>query len=215
MSRLASILASGLAFFTAAAAYAQPAMTPVTPVIVASPAPELPRWSIALRVSSFGIAPKDQDPNVEPDHYSGGGVELRYRLAPRWELGVLGQGGGQMLDDGSQGPGSFGMDLLTARVHLDPYARWDFYGTAGIGAAVMNVVGEAEQKPRGAGMLGFGVERRFGHIGVSAELDAFGMGPQKMDETTTQARTVTPPPASAPDNGFGGGSFTLAASYEF
>ena len=232
MSRLTFALPLAFSFAAAGAApaFAQPAADGPpgycdcpAPAMVAAAAPELPHWAIALHLGSATISPTDTPD--QKSEWGGGGLELRYRLAPRWELGLAVDGGREQLADGSQGDRTLERTTLSARFHPRPYATWDFYGIAGVGSAA---IGTVDQPPppdahRGLGTLGLGVERRFGHIGIAAELSMLGIGAPKAQETpvampvaaSAPGATTAPPAMTTADNGYGGGSFTLAASYAF
>jgi hypothetical protein len=189
------------------------------PVVVAV-LPALPRWSIGLRMTGTTTIDKDTSDKTE---WSGGGFDAYYRIAPRWELGLEGDGARQQLPDGG-GPGdrTLGMGLVMARFHPWPHALWDLYGVAGAGAAAFSMVGATDAKAdRGVGALGVGVTRRFGHLAISAELRSIGISavqqpqPAAQPEAAVMTTTTMSPAPAASDSGFNGGSFSLAASYEF
>ena len=228
MPRLAFAAPFALALTAAASAHAQPAFAPPgecdcpapAAVVAAAPMPELPRWSIGLALTSTSLA--DKNTPDQPSEWGGGEWRLGFRVFPHWELG-LELGGAVEKLAGDQDGRKLGMSLLTVKWHPAPYARWDFYAIAGAGAAAITEANASDPNPkadRGAGMLGIGLERRWGHIGVSAELRGLGISPVDPSANDPQATplvagstTTTPTPAA--DNGLGGGSFSLAASYEF
>jgi hypothetical protein len=183
--------------------------------VVAVVLPALPRWSVGLRMT--GTTTVDKDTNDKTD-WGGGGLDAYYRIAPRWELGLEFDGARQQLPDGA-GPGDQRLDmaLVTARFHPWPYAVWDVYGIAGIGgASIANVDATQAKADRGAGALGVGVERRFGHLAVSLEVRSIGISSVRQSDAQPEVMTTTtmaPAPAAAGD--LNGGSFSLAASYEF
>ena len=180
--------------------------------------PALPRWSVGLRMT--GTSTVDKNTGAQTD-WSGGGVDLYYRIAPRWEIGLEGDGAREQLPDhGGPGDHTLGMGLVTARFHPWPTAVWDLYGVAGFGAASIADVGATDAKAdRGVGALGVGVERRFGHLAVSLELRSIGISsvrqPDAQPEAAVMTTTTTPPSPAPVDSGLNGGSFSLAASYEF
>ena len=87
------------------------------------------------------------------------------------------------------------------------------------GAAIYDASVKDPKSDRASAALGIGVERRFGHLGISAELRAIGVSPVNADAQQSQAMplvsstTTTPPPAA--DNGYGGGAFSVGVSYDF
>jgi hypothetical protein len=96
---------------------------------------------------------------------------------------------------------------------------WDFYVLGGVGGAAIYDASEQHPKSdRASGALGIGLERRFGHIAISAELRAIGVSPVNSDSQSQAmplvSTTTTTPPATA-DNGYAGGSFAIGAAYEF
>jgi hypothetical protein len=235
MRHLASLAAfPAFAFAFAGAAAAQPApdagppgvcecAAPPPTVVAAAPAPELPRWSVGLDLAGITLHPKDVAD--DQSHWGGGGLEVRFRPWPHWELGLGFDGAREQLADGTPGDRELRLATLSARYHLSPYARWDFYLLAGAGSAAIVPAGTTGDLPagtsRGQGELGVGVERRFGHLGVAAELRVIGISPPDGagGQTTTAAAgapmEVTPPPPTMTDSGLDGGMFRISAGYSF
>jgi outer membrane protein with beta-barrel domain len=211
MLRLASF---ALVLFAAAPAFAQSGPPgEATPVVVAAAAPELPRWSIGLDLSSISLGDKSS-PDAK-SQWGGGGIQIGYRLFPRWELGLDLTGATEKLADGSDGR-RLSLPMLTAKWHPSPYARWDFYALAGLGAAAIFDANDTNPKAdRASAALGVGVERRFGHLGISAELRAIGISPVNADDRPQAMPLASTTTTSPIDQGYGGGSFALAAAYEF
>jgi hypothetical protein len=212
------------------AAYAPPGMcacpVPAAPMAAEPMAaaqvapPSLPDWAIGLRLTSIGVHPADSSRDDDQTSYGGGGLEVRYRLAPRWELGLTLESAREVLDSGEAGDHELRLSMLQARFHLDPYARWDIYFTAGLGTAAI-VAADQDETPkdaiRGAASLGAGIERRFGHFGIAAELRALSIAPSDHgdDAAPLMTKSVATPVVSADDPGAVGGTFTIAGSYEF
>ena len=197
---------------------APPGMCSCTaPAAVAAVVPALPRWSVGLRLTSSYTV--DKDTNDKTD-WSGASIDGYFRIAPRWELGLeLGGGGDHDPVTGAKGELLMSMELAMARFHPWPYARWDLYAVGGLGGAVIrNVDGPARDPDRTVGTLGFGVERRFGHLAVSLELRSFGLSAPRQSDAQPEAAamtTTTTPAAPLSSGALDGGSFSLAASYEF
>ena len=102
---------------------------------------------------------------------------------------------------------------LAAIYHLRPAARWDFYLLAGLGATSdgdPDASDEAKQASQvGDVQLGGGVERRFGRIGVGAELRAILQGEGAPDGAAVMTNAAPAEPER------GAGKFTLGATYYF
>jgi hypothetical protein len=199
--------------------------------VAAAPAPEVDtsrRWGVGLRMTSFAIANR-ADPEGEPDQLGGGGLQIRYRFARRWEaeLGFDGLSHHHD-DDGATRAENEGPELvstsLAALYHFRPERRWDWYVLAGIGSIAPPDEDDGAQV-RGAFHLGIGIERRWRKIGIGAELRAVGIAPVDGDEAapaTGTARvadpsTTTPaPPAEGRDEeGDSAGQFSIRATYYF
>jgi len=231
-SLAAPLAAVSLAAAPAAAQPSSPAFAPPgacgceTPAPAAAAAPELPRWAIGLRLTSLAVHPKDAGADSQT-RFGGGGIELRYRLAPAWELAAAAEGGREQLADGTQGDLAIAFDTLTVRYHPWPYAGWDLYGIAGVGAAAIRPADAqaSSDDVRGAGELGVGVEHRFGHLGIGAELRAIGLAAPKattasgggatMPPVSTTGTPPPPVPAGPADASLSGGALTLSAAYHF
>ncbi len=218
MPRLASAASLTLVLAAAAPAFAQPvAYGPpgeAAPAVIVAAAPELPRWSVGLDLSSISLA--DKNTPDQKTEWGGGGLQLGFRLFPHWELGVDLTGATEKRADGNDGRRLM-LPMLTAKWHPAPYARWDFYVLGGVGGAAIYDASEKDPKSdRASAALGVGVERRFGHLGISAELRALGVSPVKSDSQAmplVSTTTTTPPPAA--DNGYAGGAFSVGVSYDF
>ncbi len=201
---------------------AVPAPAVAAPMIM----PELPRWSVGLSLVSIGVRPADS-PDADPTNFGGGGIEAYYRIWPHWDLGLQLQAGREQLASGDQGDRELRLSTLSARYHLSPYARWDFYLVGGLGSAAVVPADFKGKVPddanRAAGTFGAGVTRHFGHLGLSAELrlvsiagDTTSADAPPMATTAGTTSTPTPAPtASSTDPGSAGGAFSLTASYSF
>jgi hypothetical protein len=185
----------------------------VTPTATAAPAPapRLPRWGVGLHLASLTLA----DPAAMDDRgagYAGGGVWVRYRLAPRWQLELtaapveeqdVDPATARQVDAGS----------LAVMFHPRPYARWDLYLLAGVGGTsdgAPDLTDEQRDASQvGDLQLGAGVERRFGRIGVAAELRMLAREP-----APAAAARMTDG-AAASEERRGGGGLTVGATYYF
>lgn len=222
--------AAGLAF-TAADASAQAeggppgacaCAAPIAPA-VAAPA-SLPRWGVGLRATSMGLAP-ESNPEAQTQ-YGGGGLQLRYRVRPRWQLELAVEHFTEKLENGDDGTRHLDSVVLSASYHFRPYARWDWYVLAGLGGisdGAPDISDEEREASRmGQVHVGAGVERRFRRFAIGAELRGVGMSPP--DEEVAPARADEPAGApSAPAmtlpgarlEELSGGQLTIAGTYYF
>lgn len=191
------------------------------PVAVVEAPPALPKWGIGLRVTSMTLAP-ESNPEAETE-YGGGGLQVRYRLAPRWQLELALDHVTERLEDGQMGTRQLQSATLAAQYHFRPYARWDWYALVGIGGTANGdpEISDEEREASSVGHvhLGVGVERRFRHLAIGAELRAVGIGPRE-DEDVPQTEPVRPtgmtvPTAEIDAEGSSGGQLTIAATYYF
>jgi hypothetical protein len=151
-------------------AYAQaPGEMPSQPVPQSAPTVMNDRWAISLGLMSEGLTPKSSGSNVQ---FGGIDVAGHYRFTPALELGL------SFLAAGSAG------NLAAAGLAIDMHYRffpenpWNFYalGALGVTSAGDQHANNDEKKGRGTLHLGLGGERRFGHIGVGAQLFLIHVG---------------------------------------
>jgi hypothetical protein len=191
---------------------------PAAPVAVVAE-PELARWGIGLRLSSLALAPEGA-PDAE-SHYGGGGLQLRYRLRPRWQLELSVENLREQHEDGTEGERYLSSVTLAAQYHFNPYARWDWYVLAGIGGTGDGHPDATDEQREASQMghvaVGAGVERRFRRFGIAAELRAIGMAPPEDEDeprAVPTAPAMTVPGAQAGER-VSGGQFSIAATYYF
>jgi len=190
---------------------AAPAMATVV-VVVPPPAP-LPRWSISLRAGGLGLHP-EEDPDSETS-FGGGGLAVGYRLAPRWVIAAVLEGAHEQLENGEPGDHHLSLFTVEAQFHPRPRARWDWYLSAGLGGAAI-AVGEDENaevvQSGGAFTFGGGIERKFGHWGIGAQLRAIGLALEDVEPTDAARMTTTPEEEPI---ALSGGAFSISGSYHF
>lgn len=183
------------------------------------------RWAIGLSVGSMSLAP-----NSSPDDKTAFGVgelALRFRATPHLELELLAGGGREQTSDGMQGDLEVNTAALAARWRFRPEAAWNWFVMGGIGGASVTRHDATQQERSDANqpfaMLGIGLERRFRHFALQAELRGVGLGTSKKDAPadppmaqpqSTGMTTTTLPPATA-DVQRSGGSLTIGLSYYF
>ena len=211
--------------------YAQPPSetTPApAPVVVATTGrdPLAQRWAIGLQFGGMGIAPDDA---MEDTEFATAELNVRFRATRRLEILLAFTGGRQMIEDayGDQQEGDLALDMLTlgARFNFRPASRWNWYLMAGIGSTLIahyetpEEVRDELRRPHG--MFGIGIERRWTHFALQAELRGISVGePEDGDEVMPVRPDGSREPA--PDVDFattndelGGGQFTFGASFYF
>jgi hypothetical protein len=183
------------------------------------------RWAVGLSLGSMTLAP-----DAQPDDktaFAVGELALRFRATRHLELELAVGGGREHTADDQDGELAVSTALLAARWRFLPEHAWNVYLMAGLGAASVTRHDATDRERSDAtqplAMLGVGVERRFHHFALQAELRAVGMGNRDheaaaMPETEALAAqtmtTVTAPPASV-DEKRGGGSLSIGLSYYF
>lgn len=179
-----------------------------------SAAPHLPRWGVGAHLASLSLAePGAMDDRGTP--FAGAGLQLRYRLRPRWQL-ELTAAHAQEQDVDAAVARHVDAAALAILFHPRPYARWDLYLLAGVGVTSDGApdLTDAEREASRVGdvQLGAGVERRFGRIGVAAELRLLAREPAAAAPT---ARMTDGTDAAAEPQARSGGALTLGATYYF
>ena len=176
--------------------------------------PHLPRWGVGAHLASLSLAePGAMDDRGTP--FAGAGLQLRYRLRPRWQL-ELTAAHAQEQDVDAAVARHVDAAALAILFHPRPYARWDLYLLAGVGVTSDGApdLTDAEREASRVGdvQLGAGVERRFGRIGVAAELRLLAREPAAAAPT---ARMTDGTDAAAEPQARSGGALTLGATYYF
>ncbi len=221
---IAPVLAATSAHAQAPGGYADPAYaqppgdyyagpSTVQPQMIVAPAPEVfqPRWSIAASAGNLTLSPQS-NPDASAD-FAIGQLALRYRGWQHLELELSLAGGNQQLADG-KGEG----DLKVAHVsfagryrfNAEQHTNW--WLMAGFGATTVAPKDassdQAKMAQRPHGLLGVGIEYRWTHFALQAELKAIAVGPteseqKRVSDTGMKSESIT------------GGSFTLGGAYYF
>jgi hypothetical protein len=179
------------------------------------------RWSIGLSVGSMSLAPE-----AAPDDQTAfalGELALRFRATPHLELELSAGGGRERTADDQDGELQVNTAAIAARYRFRPEAAWNWFVMAGIGGASVTHHDATQQERSDAtqplGMLGIGVERRFHHLALQAELRGVGLGKARQDTAVeppmTAAATVMTPTATSADTARSGGAFSIGLSYYF
>jgi len=214
----------------------QPSYQPYQPPVVATDPcggscidPMRSRFSIGVNVGGMGVTVDDDETGTETQ-FRTAEFTLAYRLGRRVDLQLLLSGGRQELEDGEDGDLAMGGGTLAVRYHFRPERKLNWYLMFGLGTTVIERADstkeqrDAAYRPHAA--FGVGLEYRFNHFALNAEIRGVGMGEREdaMDVPTT---TPVPepggrnplPPDTTSDPRFGqslsGGQFTLGASFYF
>lgn len=136
------------------------------------------RLGVGVHAASTSLS-DNNDESADPVELGGGGLQIRYRLAPRWEL-ELSVGGAS--SETSELDREMGIGSLGVLYHFNPASRWVWSVLGGFGGAgetvTIKVGGDAATErefENGLIYLGGGLERRFGRFSVAAELRLVGM----------------------------------------
>ena len=204
-----------------------PGMVQPQPVVIATvPVRNVmaDRWAVGLSIGSFSVAP-DSSPDQKAQ-FDGGELALRFRATPHLELELAVGGGNQKLSDGTQGDTQLSMAAIALRYRFAIESDWNWWIMGGLGEAVIDGSQASSMQidadTRGLGELGIGLEHRWDHFALQAELKAVGMGQPKGG--TAKSAPVPVDASGAPVGGastttqqdtLSGGSLTIGASYYF
>jgi len=168
-------------------------------------------WGLGLRATGERVDPHD-DATAQGIGMGGGGLLIRWRISGLFGLELALDGFDGKLADGAfeRKTSSLG---LTAQFHLTPGSRWDFYLLAGL-AAVDDKVSfrdangdqmDQEFKETEA-RLGAGLEYRWAHIGLGAEVAAVALARNDGDDALI---------GDAVPKESGGGQLSVVFTYYF
>lgn len=182
------------------------------------------RWAVGLSIGSMSLSPKDSPD--DQTHFGIGELAVRFRATRHLELELAVGGGRQQTDNGMTGTLDVSTFALDLRYRFMPEHHWNWYLMGGLGAAEIAPHDATDDQKkdanRGLVLFGAGIERRFAHFALQAELRFFSvMNDDEPAKTTPVTGTVMPaggaPPASstATFSEYSGGQLTLGASYYF
>ena len=182
------------------------------------------RWAIGLGIGGLGLAPENQ-PDAKTD-FSIGQLSLRYRASLHLELELAVGGGREKLSDGTQGDLEARTAVLGLRYRFAPEEKWNWWLMGGIGGVSIASAEATDQQrkdaERGLFELGIGLERRFHHFALDAELRAVGVAAPKNATTSPPVMAepggtvpVSMPAPTMPSDKLSGGQLTIGASYYF
>jgi hypothetical protein len=182
------------------------------------------RWAVGLSVGSMSLAPEGTPDDKTA--FAVGELALRFRATPHLELLLSAGGGREQTSGGMQGDLEVNTAAIAARWRFRPEAAWNWFVMGGIGGASVTRHDATQQERHDAtqplGMLGVGIERRFHHFALQAELRGVGLGASRKDapadppvaQPRPAVMTTTTPPTTA-DITRSGGSLTIGLSYYF
>jgi hypothetical protein len=186
------------------------------PVAAPRPSDMQRRWGVSARAVSLSLySQRSGSSEINTSEYEGGGVAASYRISRRWEVSVA-------LDalDTTTGP-DLHSTTISARFHLTPHRRWDWYLIAGVGvlheAPLEGQEHAAKDPGRGRFHMGAGLARRWHKWSLAAELHSVAVAPKDpaaAPMSTSHATTPTPP-AMATEERLGGAELTIAATFFF
>jgi len=190
------------------------------PVVAVAPAPDevdlSNRLGVGLHAVSMAIVPHD-DPDADPTELAGGGLQVRYRVSRRWELGLELATMRQHDEDGEPFGENIHVATVGAQLRMRPGRHLDWYFSGGLGGLHVGdhdddeAPSPAEDTGRALGYLGIGVEYRWQHLALGAEVRAVGIAPA---EETRGARMSTGDDDDD-ERGDGAAQATVSATYYF
>ena len=220
----------------ASTAYAQQApgeMTPMAPPPAPYAAPPVQsEWSVMQNRLSVGFSigqatlANDATPDAKTD-FAIGELTLRYRLRPEWEAELLLGGGTEKLKDGSQGDRQLSAATIGLRYRFRPADQLNWFLLAGIGGSAVAsqsaTSAERDAATRGHVQVGAGIEYRWTHLALQAEVRLTAMGQPKSASDAMPVVNDAPPsniapgptPTTSAQDTMSGGQMTIGASYYF
>jgi hypothetical protein len=187
------------------------------------------RWAVGLNVGGLTTS-RESNPD-DKTNWSVGSIDIRFRVMPHLELVTELGGGSEKLMDGSEGDRSISMVSLGVRYRMLPTHKFNLWLSGALGVTTVASSSATDQERQDAqrplGSLGVGMEYRFRHFALQAELKAIGTGPTKAEQDAKDTPLAEPvkdgmtgaiPPNVNPTvttDRFAGGVFTIGASWYF
>ena len=208
---------------------APPGMAPVVaPPPAQQPPPPPPReqrWSVSLGLGSLTLAPHNAPD--ERTQFGLGMLAVRWRPFRHLELELALAGGNESSkDDMGDGGRDVSEALLGLRWRFNPHKKWNLWLMAGVGSISIAPQG-ATQEQRDALhqstlQFGGGLERKWRHFAIAAELRAVGVAPiENKDETPPLMGTIGGAPATTTTtdtttaDGWSGAQLLISGNYYF
>jgi hypothetical protein len=189
--------------------------------------PMADRFAVGLQLGGMGIKPHDAPDGTETK-FNTAELNIRFRATPRLEIFLAFAGGRETLEDenGDQMDGDLAMDQVTlgARFNFRPWHHWNWYLMAGFGSTLIaphDTPQEArDDLRRPHGMFGIGLEHRWQHFALQAELR--GIHVDSREDAVVQDAPVdgngwnmNPAVDGMTNQELGGGQFSLGLNYYF
>jgi hypothetical protein len=203
--------------------YGGPSATPVVaPVVVVQPTPEVSpmadRFAIAVNVGGFSVAPEDA-PEGSETKFSLAELQLRFRATRRLEILLAFAGGRQQLENDEEGDLAMDQVTLGLRFNFRPEHHWNWYLMAGFGSTLIAPHDTPEEARddlrRGHAVFGIGLEHRWTHFALGAELRGVAVEEIEEMDRTLPVDSGKEPASLMDGRELGGGQFTIGASYYF
>jgi hypothetical protein len=202
--------------------YAQPPGETAPAPIVVAPRPQVEpmadRFAVNLNLGGFSVAPADA-PEGSETNFNLAELQLRFRATRRLEILLAFAGGRQQLENDQQGDLAMDQVTLGLRFNFRPAHHWNWYLMAGFGSTLIAPHDTPEELRddlrRSHGVFGIGLEHRWQHFALSAELR--GVSIEKKDDmyTTLPVDGAREPASLMDGRELGGGQFTIGGSYYF
>jgi len=203
-----------------------PGMVQPQPVVIATvPVRNVmaDRWAVGFSLGGVSVSP-DYAPD-QKTQFSLGELALRFRATPHLELEVAVGGGIEKLSDGSQGDNQVTMAAFALRYRFAIESDWNWWILGGLGEGSIDSVNvkdsmQLDADTRPLAELGVGLEHRWDHFALQAELKAVGMGQRKGDANQPVAVDASGAPVggaspTTQQDTLSGGALTIGASYYF
>lgn len=166
------------------------------------------RLGVGLHLVGLALADGAR-PAADPTQLGGGGLQVRYRASRRWELQLDAATVRAQDDQGAPVGPDVHVATLGVLFHVRPAHHWDWYLSGALGGLHLGAAHDAAHPTRGLGALGVGLEHRWQHLAIGAELRAIAIAHPPAQAGASTARTAEPAAADA------GAAFALTATYYF
>ena len=219
------VLVPTLAFAQAPGSYyAQPPgeTAPVAAPVVVVPArqvePMADRFAVNLNLGAFSVAPEDA-PEGSETNFSLAELQLRFRATRRLEILLAFAGGREQLENDEEGDLAMDQVTLGLRFNFRPAHHWNWYLMAGFGSTLIAPHDTPEEfrddLRRNHAVFGIGVEHRWRHFSLSAELRGVAVEEREDMYETLPVDSGYDSASLMDGRELGGGQFTIGGSYYF
>ena len=206
-----------------------PVVAPPPQQLPPPPPPREQRWSVSLGLGELTLAPHNSpDDKAE---FGLGMLAVRWRPFRHLELELAFGGGNEKAKDGMDSGRDVSEALLGLRWRFNPHKKWNLWVMGGIGTITVAPSG-ATQEERNALhqstlQFGGGLERKWHHFAIAAELRAVGVAPidgtggdkppvmGTVSSTGAQQPPNTTTTTPARVDGWSGGQLLISGNYYF